>query len=403
MSSFALGVDRLMGETALRKPLRGKRVAFLGHSASLSSGLEHTLDLLSQAPGIDLVSAFGPQHGMRGEKQDNMVESSDYFDPRVGVPVHSLYGKVRRPTAEMLGALDVLIVDLQDLGCRVYTFLTTLFHVLEDCAAAGKEVWVLDRPNPAGRLVEGSRLEPGSESFVGAAAIPMRHGLTLGEAARWFATEQRLDLELQVVEMSGYRPEAGPGFGWPVGLLPWVNPSPNASSLNMARCYSGTVLLEGTRISEGRGTTVPLEVMGAPAMDVGRILAWMNDVAPDWTAGCKLRPCAFQPMFHKHAGQVCEGFQIHASAPLYQAQSFRPYRLVALFLKAFRQIHPELELWTEPPYEYETERLPIDVINGGAKLREWVDAPEHRIDEFERSLQADERAWREARSDFLLY
>ena len=403
MTTFALGIDRLLAEPELRQPLRGRRVGLLGHAGSLTQELQHSLDALAACDDLRLTCAFGPQHGMRGEKQDNMVESGDYTDPLHGIPVYSLYGRVRRPTTDMLEGLDVLLVDLQDVGCRVYTFLTTLLHVLEDCAAAGVEVWILDRPNPAGRPVEGSLLQPGEESFVGAARLPMRHGLTLGEAARWYAEDRQLDLALHVMTMQGYSPDAGPGFGWPLGVLPWVNPSPNASSQNMARCYPGTVLLEGTTLSEGRGTTVPLEVVGAPGLDVRALLAFLEETAPQWLEGCKLRPCAFEPTFHKHAGQVCEGVQIHAMAPFYRHERFRPYRLMALLLKAVRQIHPELDLWRSPPYEYETHRLPIDVINGGPSLREWVDAAEPQVDALETALQTDEREWMEARSSFLMY
>lgn len=403
MTTFALGIDRLLSEPELRKPLRGRRVGLLGHAGSLTQELQHSLDALAACDDLRLTCAFGPQHGMRGEKQDNMVESGDYTDPLHGIPVYSLYGRVRRPTTDMLEGLDVLLVDLQDVGCRVYTFLTTLLHVLEDCAAAGVEVWILDRPNPAGRPVEGSLLQPGEESFVGAARLPMRHGLTLGEAARWYAEDRQLDLALHVMAMQGYSPDAGPGFGWPLGVLPWVNPSPNASSQNMARCYPGTVLLEGTSLSEGRGTTVPLEVVGAPGLDVRALLAFLEETAPQWLEGCRLRPCAFEPTFHKHAGQVCEGVQIHAMAPFYRHERFQPYRLMALLLKAVRQIHPELDLWRSPPYEYETHRLPIDVINGGPSLREWVDAAEPQVDALETALQTDEREWMEARSSFLMY
>ncbi len=403
MTTFALGIDRLLSEPELRKPLRGRRVGLLGHAGSLTQELQHSLDALAACDDLRLTCAFGPQHGMRGEKQDNMVESGDYTDPLHGIPVYSLYGRVRRPTTDMLEGLDVLLVDLQDVGCRVYTFLTTLLHVLEDCAAAGVEVWILDRPNPAGRPVEGSLLQPGEESFVGAARLPMRHGLTLGEAARWYAEDRQLDLALHVMAMQGYSPDAGPGFGWPLGVLPWVNPSPNASSQNMARCYPGTVLLEGTSLSEGRGTTEPLEVVGAPGLDVRALLAFLEETAPQWLEGCRLRPCAFEPTFHKHAGQVCEGVQIHAMAPFYRHERFRPYRLMALLLKAVRQIHPELDLWRSPPYEYETHRLPIDVINGGPSLREWVDAAEPQVDALETALQTDEREWMEARSSFLMY
>ncbi|MFM8330524.1 MAG: exo-beta-N-acetylmuramidase NamZ domain-containing protein [Candidatus Methylumidiphilus sp.] len=243
------GIDRLLDTPALRQPLAGPRVALLAHPASLTQGFEHSLDALAALPGIRLSAAFGPQHGLRGDKQDNMVESPDYADPALGIPVFSLYGEVRRPTPAMLDSFDVLLVDLQDLGCRIYTFITTLRYVLEAAAVAGKSVWVLDRPNPAGRPVEGLRLRPGWESFVGAGDLPMRHGLTMGELARWFVAKLNLDVDCQVVAMDGWAPAQAPGYGWPLGERAWVNPSPNAPNLWMARCYAGTVMLEGATLS----------------------------------------------------------------------------------------------------------------------------------------------------------
>ena len=238
------GIERLLAERALAKRLAGRRVALLAHPASVTRDLEHSLDALSAA-GVKLTAALGPQHGLRGDKQDNMVESSDFTDPARGIPVYSLYGAVRRPSAQMMERFDVLLVDLQDLGCRVYTFLTTLRYVLEAAAQHGKSVWVLDRPNPIGRPVEGLKLRPGWESFVGAGALPMRHGLTLGEAANWFIKAAKIDVECEVVQMKGWKSAEG----WPLGERAWVNPSPNAPNLWMARCYPGTVMLEGDRKS----------------------------------------------------------------------------------------------------------------------------------------------------------
>src|SRR5688572_10039280 len=266
------GIDRLLEEPALRKPLAGRRVALLAHPASLTAGFVHALDALAALPGIKLAAAFGPQHGLRGDKQDNMVESPDFIDPRHRLPVFSLYGEVRRPSAAMMDSFDVLLVDLQDLGCRIYTFITTLRYVLEAAAAHKKTVVVLDRPNPAGRPVEGLLLRDGWESFVGAGPLPMRHGLTLGELARWFVATLRLDVHCEVVEMLGWAPDEAPGYGWPLGSRAWVNPSPNAPNLWMARCYAGTVMLEGTTLSEGRGTTRPLELFGAPELSSSALL-----------------------------------------------------------------------------------------------------------------------------------
>jgi uncharacterized protein YbbC (DUF1343 family) len=303
----------------------------------------------------------------------------------------------------MLDTFDVLLVDLQDLGCRIYTFITTLRYVLEDCARAGKSVCVLDRPNPAGRPVEGLTLRPGWESFVGAGPLPMRHGLTLGELGHWFVAELDLDLDYQVIAMTGWRPEAAPGFGWPLHERSWINPSPNASGLAMARCYAGTVLLEGTTLSEGRGTTRPLELFGAPDLDASALLARMHALAPDWLAGCRLRPCWFEPTFQKHVGQLCHGLQIHVDDPGYDHGRFRPWRLQALAFKALRQLRPDYPLWRNFPYEYERDRLAIDLINGSPLLREWVDDPAATTGDMEALAGADEAAWHLSRQPFLLY
>src|SRR5690349_7069543 len=282
------GIDRLLENTELRKPLRNKRVALLAHPASVTHRLVHSLDALAALPDITLAAAFGPQHGLRGDKQDNMVESLDFHNPVHGIPVFSLYGEVRRPTAAMMDTFDVLLVDLQDVGCRIYTFITTLRYVLEEAAAHGKSVWILDRPNPAGRPIEGLRLRVGWESFVGAGALPMRHGLTLGELAHWFVRTLRLSVDYKVIEMQGWQPSAASGFGWPLGERTWINPSPNAANLWMARAYAGTVMVEGTTLSEGRGTTRPLELFGAPDIDARAVIKEMASLAPHWLRGGRL-------------------------------------------------------------------------------------------------------------------
>ncbi len=397
------GIDVLLDSPRLRAELSGRRLALLGHPASMTRDYRHSLDALIARPELTITSAFGPQHGMRGDKQDNMIETADYLDPRHGIPVHSLYGEVRYPTAAMLDGFDVLLVDLQDIGTRIYTYVTTLAYVLDACAASGKSVWVLDRPNPAGRPVEGTILEPGWESFVGAAALIMRHGLTFGELADWISAEKGLDLDLRVIAMDGYRPQEGPGYGWPLHQASWVNPSPNASSLNMARCFPGTVLFEGTSLSEGRGTTTALEVIGAPDIDFERMLRRMSALRDDWLQGCILRPCWFEPTFHKHAGRLCSGIQIHTDNEHYRHDQFRPYRMAALLLKAIRAEHPDYGIWRDFPYEYESERLAIDLLSGGTFLREWVDDPEAEPGDLESRLRSDEEAWFQSRVDFLLY
>ena len=395
------GIDVLLGSNALLGTLKGRRVALLAHPASVTEDLTHSLDALIER-GLDVRVAFGPQHGLRGDKQDNMVESPDFDDPVHSIPVFSLYGEVRRPTAQSMEGFDVLLVDLQDLGCRIYTFITTLLYVLEAAAEHGKEVWVLDRPNPVGRPIEGLTLRPGWESFVGAGPIPMRHGLTLGELGLWFIDHYRLDLAYRIVEMEGYRPDEGPGYGWPTDRV-WVNPSPNAPNINMARAYAGTVMLEGTTLSEGRGTTRPLELFGAPEISALAVMAEMAALAPDWLSGCRLRDISFEPTFHKHVHELCSGVHIHAELGFYDHFSFKPWRLQSLAFKAIRNLYSDYRLWRDFPYEYEFGKLPIDVINGGPALREWVDDRASSPGDLDALTISDETRWREERGPYLRY
>jgi len=397
------GIDRLLENSALRRPLTGRRIALLAHPASITRQLTHSMDALAALPDMKLSAAFGPQHGLRGDKQDNMMESPDFNDPVLGIPVFSLYGQVRRPTAAMMNSFDVILVDLQDVGCRIYTFVTTLLYVLEEAAKHKKVVWVLDRPNPAGRPVEGLRLRPGGESFVGAGPMPMRHGLTLGEIGNWFVKTKKLDVDFRVIEMQGWNPQDAPGFGWPLGERTWVNPSPNAPNLWMARCYAGTVMLEGTTLSEGRGTTRPLELFGAPDLDVTALLKRMQALAPHWLQGCKLRPSWFEPTFHKHVGKLCAGVQIHVEDPSYNHEAFRPWRLQSLAFKALRDLVPDYPIWRDFPYEYEQNRLAIDVINGSDLLRKWVDDSNATPADLDALTTPDETSWAAEIKPLLLY
>jgi uncharacterized protein YbbC (DUF1343 family) len=399
------GIDRLVSEPELRRPLAGKRVGLVAHPASVTADLTHSLDALAACGDVRLSAAFGPQHGMRGDKQDNMVESPDFNDPALGIPVFSLYGDVRRPTGQMMSTFDVVLVDLQDLGCRIYTFITTLLYVLEEAAKTGKSVWVLDRPNPAGRPIEGLSLRPGWESFVGAGPMPMRHGLTLGELGRWFVQHFRLDVDYRVIEMEGYDPDAAPGHGWPLGARTWVNPSPNAPNLWMARAYAGTVMLEGTTLSEGRGTTRPLELFGAPDIDARKVMAEMERLAPQWLKGCRLREIWFEPTFHKHMKQLCHGVQIHTEDAAYDHAAFKPWRLQALAFKAIRRLYPDYALWRgeDFKYEYTNGVLAIDVINGSPLLRDWVDDAYATPGDLDALTVPDEKAWEVERAGFRIY
>jgi uncharacterized protein YbbC (DUF1343 family) len=398
-----LGIERLLADRELRAPLEDKRVALLAHPASVTNQLTHSLDALAGS-GLRLTAAFGPQHGLRGDKQDNMIESPDFIDSEHEIPVFSLYGEVRRPTGQMMSTFDTLLVDLQDLGCRIYTFITTLLYVLEAAAEHKKSVWVLDRPNPAGRPIEGLTLREGWESFVGAGPIPMRHGLTLGEMGCWFVDHFKLDVDYRVIEMEGYRPNKGPGFGWPKDRV-WINPSPNAPNLNMARCYAGTVMLEGATLSEGRGTTRPLELFGAPDIGANAIINIMRQTAPQWLDGCTLRDIWFEPTFHKHVGQLCSGVHIHAEGNAYDHEAFKPWRVQALAFKAIRKLFPEYPLWRgkDFAYEYTKDVLAIDVINGSTLLREWVDDDNAEPGDLDAITFPDEEAWAEERRPYLIY
>lgn len=397
------GIDRLLADPALRQPLDGQRVALLAHPASVTADLTHSLDALIAA-GVNITAMFGPQHGVRGDLQDNMMESPDFTDDTYHVPVFSLYGEVRRPTGQSMSTFDVMLVDLQDVGCRIYTFVTTLLYVLEAAAQHGKAVWVLDRPNPAGRPVEGTILRAGWESFVGAGPMPMRHGMTLGEMGLWFIDHFRLDVEYRVIAMEGWQPDAPPGYGWPADRV-WINPSPNAANVNMARAYAGTVMLEGATLSEGRGTTRPLELFGAPDIDARAVIGEMRRIAPDWLAGCTLRDIWFQPTFHKHVGQLCSGVFIHAEGAGYDHAAFRPWRVQAAAFKAIRALYPDYPLWrgTDFKYEYTADVLAIDVINGSPLLREWVDTAGADPDALDALALPDEAAWIDTRARHLLY
>lgn len=397
------GLDRFLSDRTLREPLKGKRVALLAHPASVTKDLTHSLDALAVCEEINLTAAFGPQHGLRGDKQDNMVETLDYDDPVHNIPVFSLYGDVRRPTDQMMDSFDVILIDLQDIGCRIYTFITTLLYILEACAEHDKAVLVLDRPNPAGRPVEGLSLRAGWESFVGAGPMPMRHGLTMGEMGRWFISHYAIDVDYEVIALKGWKPSQAPGYGWPLLERSWVNPSPNVPTLNMVRSYAGTVMLEGATLSEGRGTTRSLELFGAPDINARDVLKTMTDIAPEWLEGCRLRECWFEPTFHKHVGELCHGFQLHADDPAYDHDAFKPWRITALAFKAVRHLYPEYKLWRDFLYEYQPGKLAIDVINGSDLLRKWVDDPQAQPGDLDMLAQSDENSWKEVIGDHLIY
>lgn len=357
------GVARLLsGE---HKSLRTERIGLVAHPASVTPDLEPSVDALIRV-GFDLRALFGPQHGARGEKQDNMIESDSYRDPVTGLPVHSLYGEVRKPTAEMLEGLDVLLFDLQDVGVRVYTFIWTMALAMEACAEAGVGFVVLDRPNPIGLMRrEGSLLRAGFESFVGLHPIPLRHGMTTGELARWLNAVRGIDCELEVIPCSGLER----WMRWRDTGLPWVMPSPNLPTPESCEVYPGMVLLEGTNLSEGRGTTRPFEIFGAPFIDPNALASRLE---ARLGRSVKARACHFEPTFQKHAGTLCGGAQLHVLEP----EAFEPVRTAVAILTAVKALAPDHFEWRQPPYEYEDTLLPIDMLWGHEGLRSGIDAGE---------------------------
>jgi uncharacterized protein YbbC (DUF1343 family) len=381
-------------EGFLASPPRGLAKARLGllcNQASVDARYRHARDLVARRCGRRLAALFSPQHGIFGEKQDNMVESAHGRDPELGVPVWSLYAEVRRPTEEMLAGIDALVVDLQDVGCRVYTFITTLLFCLEEAARLGKKVVILDRPNPVGGETEGNLLDPAMTSFVGAFPLPMRHGLTLGELARLFNGAGGAGADLEVVPLRGWRRRmlfADTG-------LPWVPPSPNMPTPDTALVYPGQVLLEGTLLSEGRGTTRPFELCGAPWIEPRPLCAALRRVR---LPGAVLREAWFQPTFQKWAGRVCGGLQVHVT----DARAFRPYRTTLAILREAIRLWPGREIWRQPPYEYETVRMPFDLLAGDPAIRAGLAAgtPVARL---ERAWARDLAAFRDRAEACLLY
>jgi len=362
LSRVVTGLERLVNSPPA--DLQRARLGLLANQASVGPGYCHAVEMIDQALPGRLRALFGPQHGFAGEKQDNMVESDHGLDPAAKRPVYSLYGETRRPLPEMLSKLDVLLVDLVDVGTRVYTFAQTMSYCLEAAAEQGVAVRVLDRPNPiGGTQVEGNLLAPDCASFVGRFPIPMRHGMTLGELALYMADRLDPAPDLQVVPLSGwnramYFDQTG---------LPWVLPSPNIPTPDTALVYPGQVLWEGTNLSEGRGTTRPFHLFGAPFIDPYGLV---EELAPYGLPGVRLRPASFEPTFQKHAGQVCHGLEIH---PV-DRESFQPYLTSLTALEVLLRLYPDRLAWKQPPYEYERERLPLDLILGDRRIREGLEA-----------------------------
>ncbi|MBM3778994.1 MAG: DUF1343 domain-containing protein [Acidimicrobiia bacterium] len=372
--------------------LRGARAGVLCNPASVDARFRHIADRLATADGLTLAAIFGPQHGFHSDVQDNMVETPHARHPSRQVPVHSLYSETREPTAEMLHGLDVLVVDIQDIGARIYTYVYTLANCLRACSRHGVPVIVCDRPNPIGGVaIEGACLAPGFESFVGQFPIPMRHGMTIGELARLFNERHGIGATLDVVPMTGWRRDQY----WDETGLPWVMPSPNMPTLDTAIVYPGTVLFEGTMLSEGRGTTRPFELVGLPGIDADAFADAMNARA---LAGAHFRPAVFEPTFQKHAKQACGGCQIHVT----DRERFRPVRTGVALIATFRRLAAARFAWRQPPYEYEHEKQPFDILAGSDRLRHQID-DDASLDEIADGWQADERAFAVERQPYLLY
>ena len=380
MPKVKLGIDKLLNTPP--QWLGEKRIGLLTNQASVASNLHNTVDLLVQSHPKRIKALFGPQHGFSGEKQDNMVESQDFVHPRFNIPVFSLYGTSRVPTGEMLELIDILLIDLQDIGTRVYTFITTLAYCLRAAQEHGKKVVVLDRPNPiGGTAIEGNLLKHELSSFVGVYPLPMRHGLTIGEAALFFNSDYHIGCDLEVIPMEGwnrtmYFPETG---------IRWIPPSPNMPSPTTALVYPGQVILEGTNLSEGRGTTTPFEICGAPFIDPSQLKESLERKS---LPGIYLREIFFQPTFHKWQNEVCGGLQIHITDP----DAYKPYVTSLAIIQEIRELYPRAFSWRNPPYEYEKEKMPIDLITGNENIREGI---EHNKD-----LQDLEASWKEELDQF---
>ncbi|HEY9230692.1 MAG TPA: DUF1343 domain-containing protein [Blastocatellia bacterium] len=372
--------------------LAGGRLGLIVHPASINAHFEHAADIFFDDPRIRLTALFGPQHGIRGETQDNMIEWQSFRDPRTGLPAFSLYGETRKPTAEMLAGVDVLVFDVQDVGTRVYTFIYTMALAMQAAREAGLRFIVLDRPNPINGLqIEGNLLEAKYASFVGMYPIPMRHGMTVAELALMFNREFGIGCDLEVVTMQGWRR----AMWFDETRLPWVLPSPNIPTLDTATVYPGMVMVEGTMVSEGRGTTRPFEIIGAPDVEPRRLVERLND---EELPGCILRPLHFEPTFHKFQGERCGGLQIHVT----DREAYKPVLTGMAIIAAIHNLYPEPFAWKQPPYEYVYDRLPFDVINGSAAPREMIEAG-RSLRDIESSWQAGLEAFAARRRPFLLY
>ncbi|MCO6510768.1 MAG: DUF1343 domain-containing protein [Aridibacter famidurans] len=385
-----LGIERLL-DSDPGDVVRG-RAGLICNQASVDRRFRHVADLMHHSKYFDLTTLFGPQHGIRGDVQDNMVETGHAKDPGTGLPVYSLYSETREPTEEMLAKVDTLVFDLQDVGCRVYTFIYTMANAMRACARSGKRFVVCDRPNPIGGVsVEGNVLEEGHESFVGQFPIPMRHGMTVGELARLFNEVFGIGCDLEIIGMEGWkRPSGYESTG-----CSWVMPSPNMPTVDTAFVFPGTVFFEGTGVSEGRGTTRPFEQIGAPYIDSEKLAAKMN---ADGLPGVYFRPVVFLPTFQKYGGSPCGGVFLHVT----DRGTFKPVITGIALLASIMEMYPKEFAWKEPPYEYVYDRNPFDVIAGGVRIREMLESGKGHT-EIEESWLAHLEGFEHVRGRYLAY
>jgi uncharacterized protein YbbC (DUF1343 family) len=387
--AVVLGLEKLLqGGTSFR----GARLGLVCNQASVDHNYHHAADLLHQHPELDLRALFGPQHGIRGDVQDNMIETEHGIDRKTGLPVHSLYSETREPTEAMLRDIDVVVFDMQDVGCRIYTFVYTLANCMRAAKKWGKRVVVCDRPNPiSGAVISGNVLEPEYASFVGQFPIPTRHGMTVAELARMFKDHFNIGCELEVLSMDGWWRE----YWHDETDAPWVMPSPNMPTLSSATVFPGTVHFEGTQLSEGRGTTRPFELIGAPYIDPDAYAANLNAIG---FPGVFFRSCGFQPTFQKHAGVSCGGVQIHVK----DRKSFEPVITGVAMVKLAYDMYPDQFRWKDPPYEYVYDQNPFDVISGTNKIREAIEQGS-QLREIEASWKVGLAEFRTLREGYLMY
>ena len=374
------------------KKLKGSRIGLLVHPASVNKRLEHAVNLLLKSEELELKALFGPQHGIRGETQDNMIEWEGFRDSKTGMPVYSLYGYTRKPGAAMLKDIDVLVIDIQDIGSRYYTFIWTMELCMKACLEMNKPVVILDRPNPiGGKIIEGPVLDTAYASFVGQRPLPIRHGMTAGEIANYLKDEFYPSLDLYVIKIQGWKRK----MLFDETALPWVMPSPNMPALDTAIVYPGMCLLEGTNLSEGRGTTRPFEIFGAPFIEPDRLVKKLKEFK---LAGVIFRTMYFQPTFQKHEGKLCGGAQIHVT----DRDRFKPFKTGVAILKAVHDIYPKQFKWKEPPYEYETVKMPIDILAGTDRLRNGIEKGT-KLNLMEGQWAEELKVFQKTRKKYLLY